>query len=185
MDLIGLIQLIKTPATIVHVFSVILGMGSALVSDVLFSFYGKDKKLNWTEIKTLSILKDIVFYSLILISTSGIIIYLSDIEKYSDSDKFLAKMSILLILLLNGLVLNRYIWPRLLKKDFFTSPEKRIVRKLSFICGSISVVSWLSVCALGVLDSLSIDYNIIIAIYTVVTILGIAISVIVEKRELN
>lgn len=185
MDLIGLIQLIKVPATIVHVFSVVFGMGAALVSDVLFSFYGKDKKLNWTEIKTLSILKDIVFYSLILISTSGIIIYLSDIERYLDSDKFLAKMSILLVLLLNGLVLNRYIWTRLLKRDFFTSQKERIVRKLSFICGSISVVSWLSVCALGVLDRLPIDYCTIIAIYTIVTIFGMIVSVIVEKRELN
>jgi hypothetical protein len=71
MEIAEFFQGIKVPVTVLHVIAVIFGMGGALVSDVLFSFFGKDKKLNATEISTLSLLANIVFYSLILIVISG------------------------------------------------------------------------------------------------------------------
>jgi hypothetical protein len=46
----------KIPLTVLHVLSVVLGMGAALVSDFLFNFYTKDKALSKTEISTLHIL---------------------------------------------------------------------------------------------------------------------------------
>ncbi len=185
MDLIEFSQDIRIPTTIVHVISVVMGMGSALASDVLFSFFSKDKKLNTTEINTLSILSKIVSYSLILIILSGIMIFFSDIVKYTNSAKFMAKMSILFVLLINGYVLNKYIWPHLLNKNFFTLKKERDIRQIAFVCGAISVISWLSVCALGVLDNLNMSYASIISIYVFIIISGIIVSLIVEKRELN
>lgn len=185
MEITEFFQDIKTPTTVVHVISVILGMGGALVSDVLFSFYGKDKKLNETEISTLSILSTLVFYSLILIILSGSFLFLSDTAKYMGSAKFLAKMSILVVLLINGYLLNKSVWPHLLKKDFFVSNKERNIRRLAFACGAISVISWLSIASLGVLDSLNMSYGIIISIYLFVILCGIAVSLLVEKRELD
>ena len=185
MEVIEFFQYIKIPATVAHVISVVFGMGGALVSDVLFSFFSKDKKLNTTEISTLSILRNVVFYSLILIALSGAIIFLSDIVQYANSAKFLAKMSILLVLLINGYVLNKYIWPHLLNKNFFTLKKERNIRKLAFVCGAVSVISWLSVCTLGILDSLSISYGLIIFIYLCIIFFGTIISLLVEKKEFN
>jgi hypothetical protein len=178
-------QYIKIPAVVVHVIAVILGMGSALVSDLLFSFFSKDKKLNNTELSTLSILANLVFYSLPLIVLSGMAIFFSDIEKYANSAKFLAKMSMLVILLVNGYVLNKYIWPHLLDKNFFTLKKEKNVRRLAFACGAVSVISWLSVCTLGILDSLPMSYFLIISIYLLVIIFGVTVSLLVEKREFN
>jgi hypothetical protein len=169
----------------VHVVTVILGMGSALVSDLLFSFFSKDKKLDKTEISTLSILSKVVFYSLIFITISGIFIFLSDTTKYLNSVKFLAKMSILFILLINGYVLNTMVWPHLLNKSFFILKKERGVRKVAFACGAISVISWLSVCTLGILDSLDKSYLSIISLYLLIVLFGIFISLLVEKKELN
>ncbi len=185
MELVEFFQNIKTPATVVHVISVILGMGAALMSDVLFSFFSKDKKLNKTEIFTLSILAKAVLYGLVLIIFSGIIIFFSDVEKYISSAKFLAKMTILIILVLNGYLLNKYVWPHLLQKGFFTNKKERGLRKLSFICGAISVISWLSVCTLGVIDTLSISYTLLLSIYIAITLFGVAVSLLVEKKEFN
>lgn len=62
----------KKVFVIAHVFSVIFGMGAALVSDVLFNTFIKDKKINITENKVLSTLSQIVWISLIFIVLSGV-----------------------------------------------------------------------------------------------------------------
>ena len=53
-------------------FFVIIGMGSAMVSDILFNIYIKDKKINPVENKTLEILSRTIWISLGLIVLSGI-----------------------------------------------------------------------------------------------------------------
>lgn len=185
MELIEFFQDIKIPSTIVHVISVVFGMGGALVSDILFNFFSKDKKLNATEMSVLSILSKLVFYSLILIAISGFFIFLSDIEKYTHSVKFLAKMSILLILLINGYVLNKHVWPHLLNKNFFVVKKERSIRKMAFVCGAISVISWLAVCTLGILDSLKMSYASILSIYGLIIMFGITVALLIEKKEFN
>lgn len=185
MELVGFFEEHKMIATIVHVVSVVFGMGSALVSDILFSFFSKDKKLNATEISTLSILADIVFYSLIVIALSGVALFLSDIEKYLASSKFLAKMTILAVLLVNGYVLNKYIWPHLLKKKFFTFKSERNIRRTAFVCGAISVISWVSVCVLGLMNAIPLNYILIMMLYLFVLALGTLTALLIEKKELN
>lgn len=183
MEFIEILKEIKVPVTIVHVVSVVIGMGAALMSDVLFSFFSKDKKLNKTEISTLEILSKIVFYSLFVICISGIFIFLTDIGKYANSSKFLSKISILFILILNGYVLNTYIWPHLLGKKFFILKKEKNIRRLAFVCGSISIISWLSVLGLGVLDSLAINYLTLMGTYLLAITLGSIVSLVVEKFE--
>jgi hypothetical protein len=185
MEVVEFFEWSKTPATVVHVFSVVFGMGGALVSDVLFSFFSKDKKMSKGELATLSVLSNLVFYSLFLIIISGTFIMFSDLDKYLNSSKFLAKMSILLVLLLNGYILNRYVWPHLLGKGFFKNKKEKRVRRLAFACGAVSVVSWLSVCMLGVLDSLKFNYPFIISCYLIIISFGIICALFVEKKELN
>ena len=185
MTIIEFFQYIKVPLLILHVISVVFGMGAALVSDILFSFYGKDKELNDTEIRTLNILSKIVFYGLIFIVLSGVGIFITDIDKYSHSAKFLTKMSIMVILLINGFVLNSYVWPRLLSKTFFTSPTDRNIRRIAFACGAVSVVSWVIICALGVMKSIPVSYGIAMSLYLIGTIFAITVALVVEKRELD
>jgi len=185
MDAIEFFQSIKTPATILHVLGVVLGMGGALVSDMLFSFFSKDKNLNKTELKTLSILSKLILYSLILISFSGLVILLSNPQGYLTSAKFMAKMSVLAVLILNGYLLNKYIWPHLLDRGFFTLKKERNIRRMAFVLGAVSVISWLSVFVLGMLDSLNMGYRLIISIYTLTILCGSAVALLIEKRELN
>jgi hypothetical protein len=174
---------IKIPVTIVHVISVVIGMGAALLSDILFNFFAKDKKLNPTERKTLEILSSVVWISLIVIILSGLALFASNPEKYLESPKFLAKLTILAILLINGFVLNAYVWKRLSKPGFFTAKRESGTRKIAFAGGAISVISWLSVCVLGVLDSSPVGYSVIIALYVCVLGIGIPTALLIENRE--
>ncbi len=183
METLELFSIIKTPATILHVLAVVGGMGSALLSDILFNFYAKDRQINKTEQKTLEILSKVVWISLIVISLSGIAIFLSDIEKYLASAKFLAKMTILGVLLANGYLLNSYAWKHLLRPGFFTAKRESLARKISFAGGAISVISWLSVCTLGVMDSLPFSYTHIIGLYGLIILVGILGALLLENRE--
>ncbi len=185
METVEFFQIIKTPATVAHVIAVVFGMGGALVSDILFSFFSKDKNLNKTEIYTLTILRNVVHYSLILIVLSGLVIFLSDIEKYMNSAKFLAKMSIMFVLVLNGYVLNKFIWPHLLNRNFFTLKKERNIRRLAFACGAISVISWIFVCILGIVKSVPVGYEIIIWGYSTIIFFGIIVSLFIERKEFN
>lgn len=85
---------IKAFSIIFHVLSVVIGMGGALIADLLFSFYAIDKKLKHSEISTLALLSKIVWYSLLAIIISGVFIFFSDPEKYMASAKFITKMDI-------------------------------------------------------------------------------------------
>lgn len=183
MEAINFFSEIKVPATIVHVLSVVIGMGSALLSDILFNFYAKDKRLNKTERTTLEILSKVVWVSLAFIVVSGIVIFLSDTDKYIASTKFMAKMTILCVLVLNGYILQLYTWKHLLRPEFFTAKREAGARKVSFVGGAVSVISWLSVCLLGVLDSLPMSYLYIVGIYVGVILMGIFVALYLEDRE--
>lgn len=185
MEIIKLAQYINTPATVLHVFVVILAMGGALVSDMLFSFFSKNKNLNTTEISTLSILRTMVFYALIVIVISGFILFLADMDRYMNSAKFLAKMSILAILIVNGYILNKIVWPRVIRQGFFTNIKDRYMRMLAFTCGAVSVISWISVLILAVLNRLTMSYSLIMLLYLGVIIFGVIAALVLEKKEFN
>ena len=183
MESLPLFAEIKIPMTVVHVLSVVFGMGSALLSDILFTFYSRDRKLTSHEIHTLGILSRVVWFSLIFIILSGIGLFLSDVPRYMSSVKFLGKMSIMLVLLVNGFFLDRYIWPRLGTRSFLTAQKNASLRKTAFICGAISVFSWISICILGVLSSVPLTYHQLMAIYAGVLLVAIPGAILVEYFE--
>lgn len=180
MESIEFFSDIKTPVTVAHVISVVFGMGAALVSDTLFTFYGKDKRLSATEIKTLRLLSNIVWIGLLAIAGSGIGLFLSDVPKYLQSAKFLAKMSILTVLILNGFILHRYVWRHVIRRGFLKYKSESGMRKVAFACGAISLISWVSVCILGILKSVPISYGTLLGAYAVVVAGGITVSLLVE-----
>jgi hypothetical protein len=59
------------------------------------------------------------------------------------------------------------------------------MRKLAFACGAISIISWISVCTLGVLDKVSIGYEQIMILYIGILMIGIPSALFIEKRELE
>ena len=176
---------IKTFSTILHVGSAVIAMGAALMADFLFNFYSKDKVLNRTEIKTLNLLSGVVWYGLLALVISGLMLFFSDTAKYIASVKFLAKMSILGILVINGFVLSKVVWPRLSHKNFLTSSKERKTRKLAFALGTVSVVSWSFVLILGVMSRTWLPYQGVMAIYLLVLLVGIPISLALEKKLFN
>lgn len=161
LGIINFFEEYKQLSVILHVFFVILGMGAALSSDLLFNVYIKDKKINPTENNTLEVLSRIIWISLWFIVLSGIAIFLSDISAYSVSSKFLLKMTIVGFIIINGYLFARITHGSLSKLNFSdTNLHHKYVRirRMSFAFGAVSLVSWLAAFVLGSISDLPVSF---------------------------
>lgn len=175
----------KSVSVILHVFSVIVGMGTAIVSDILFNIYIKDKKLDIHENKTLNILSSIIWTSLGFILLSGIFIFFSDSVKYMNSPKFLLKMVIVGFVIINGYAFQRIVHPSLRKINFTdtNSHHKYVkVRRLSFAFGAISITSWMSAFILGSISKIPVSFFTGLSLYLFMCLGAVVVSQLVEYR---
>lgn len=178
----------KNISTILHVLSVVVGMGSAFVSDIFFNIFIKDKKIQKYENKILNRLSSIVWISLLFILLTGLMLFLSDPLGYSMSVKFLIKMTVVGLIAVNGYVFLRIVHPALHKMNFSDNNihHKYVrLRKVSFALGAISFVSWLSAFLLGILPNIPLSYAQSLIGYLVLCFVGIIMSQIIEDRTIH
>jgi len=175
----------KNISTMLHVLSVIVGMGSAFVSDIFFNAFIKDKKIQKYENKILYRLSVVVWFSLLFIFLTGLALFMSDPLGYSMSVKFLVKMTIVTLIAINGYLFWRLIHPALQKINFTDNNihHKYVrLRKISFALGAVSLASWLSAFVLGMLRDIPFSYIESIIGYLIVCVGGILVSQIMEYR---
>lgn len=173
-----------TLATILHVFGVALGAGGAFLSDIMFFSSVKDEKISETEMRFLSIGSKAVWIGISILIFSGIAIVLMN-PGFLESSKFWAKMTIVMIIIANGLFFRQYHIPRLsrhVEMHFPSSDE--FIRKtpLLLVSGVVSGVSWVSALVLGVMHGVPYSYWQIIGVYLLLLVLGIIFVTIFKKR---
>jgi hypothetical protein len=160
-------------------------MGSALVTDVLSIRYGMDKRLTFFEVSTIKFLSHIVTIALIGIVLFGIMIFLSNPEQYLNSSKFLVKMTIVGVLIINGFLLHRFVFSKISVHNIITLPNYKSVRRTGFALGAISLVSWISALVLGILPSIPYSYGIATGAYVTILFLAIVIAILSESLLLE
>jgi len=172
----------KTIWTILHLLGVVVGFGAAITADTLFFKFLKDLKLSKGELDVMSWVSKVVWIGLSIILLSGILLFLSNVQGYLASSKFLIKMFIVLFIALNGTLLHFYIKPRLKLIDWESAKhdKKRRIRKISFAAGAVSFNSWMLALILGVLDSIPIKFSVALLLYLGFLSVVIAASQILE-----
>ena len=109
-----------------------------------------------------------VWSGLIVIVLSGIIIFSTDPAYYLESPKFLAKMTIVGIIVANGIVFHLVHIPRLRRHigAHFPSSDEFIRKSTLLIAsGAVSVTSWISALILGSLRYVPYTYPDILLVY--------------------
>ncbi|MBU3669069.1 MAG: hypothetical protein FGM57_03875 [Candidatus Taylorbacteria bacterium] len=173
-------------AIILHLLFVMVGMGSAIISDILFSFFSKDKKIDTKEDSVLVVLSNTIWVSLIGMLVTGFLLFLHNPERYGSSPDFLSKMSMVIILILNGIIFALYIHPNLRNISFTdTNNTHRLVRvrRISFACGALSITTWLSIFTLALIDKITLTYTEIMATYGVVVISAMLLSQVIDRLQ--
>ncbi len=172
---------------ILHILGAALGLGSATISDVLFFKFLRDSKISEWEADVLGTLSQVIWLCLAIIIVTGIGLYLPDSARLNESPKFLVKMFIVAVIIINGAFLNLWITPRLVKISFaggfHTHEEGKLhyARRFSFALGAVSTISWYSAFILGSLRESPGGFLTILGAYLLLLAVGIMASQIMER----
>jgi hypothetical protein len=158
-----------------HIFAMAIGLGGATVSDILFFKFLNDYKISKKEVEVLHVLKDVIMGAMLIITLSGLGLYLPNMAAYNTSAGFMLKATITGVVLINGIALHMVIAPHMLKLNLHQKSKLHIeYRKLAFALGAISVTSWYSAFLLAMLkNELTFTYIQGLIGYVVLIILAI------------
>jgi uncharacterized membrane protein len=164
-----------------HLLGVALGLGAATVSDLFFFRFLKDYKISHFEASVLRSLSDVIWFGLGLLVLTGLGLFLTAPDAYLASAKFITKMIIVGVIIVNGAFLNLYITPLLTaisfqKKHKHHDGELGRIRHHAFAMGAISAVSWYSAFVLGMFRSIPFTVYQALALYLAALVFGIVVS---------
>ena len=162
----------------VHLFGIILGAGGAFVSDGIFFTALKDRIISGDELRILKAGSHFIWLGLLLLVISGIGLFLQDIERLSTSTKFISKMTVVLVIVANGVIFHLVHIPFIhghLGKPLATKrkPAKAFLIPFVLASGVVSMVSWTATIILGSLRSIPISYVGFMAVYSGAVAIGI------------
>lgn len=171
----------------VHLIAAAIGLGAATITDVFFSKFLKDFKISEQESDILNTLSQVIWFALAIIVITGIGLFLPESERLLDSSKFLVKMIVVGVIIVNGAFLNLLISPRLVHISFgqphsHESGELHRLRRLAFALGAISIVSWYSAFILGALRGLPFSFLELLGVYLLLMAAAVIGSQIMERR---
>ncbi len=179
---------LKTLYLIAHVFGAILGAGGAFVSDAMFFKTIKDGVIESTELSFMKLGGKIVWTGLAILVISGILLFLTNPEGYMNSSKFLVKVTIVAVIIINGIIFHSIHLPHIKKHLGLNFRESEsFLKKSSFIMvsGAISMVSWISTVILGMLKQVPYTYTEIFSVYLILIFGAIFTSLFLKKRILK
>ena len=159
----------KTLYTILHIIGVAIGAGGAFAADRIFWESVRDKKISATEKRFLILASSSVWIGLTVLVVSGVGLFLIDPDYYINSDKFLAKMTVVGVIVLNGASFHLKHIPGIIA-------NRGTMSAAVFASGGISATSWIYAIVLGSLHKIPYSYLLIMAAYGGVVAVGVAMA---------
>ncbi len=179
--------------TIIHLVGFALGLGGATLSDILFFKMIRSGNLDRGQLDTLRTLSKIIWIGLWVLILSGLTIFALI---YADqgtlpmlaSPRWQAKLTLVVIVLLNGFAFKKFIFPFLGKNAGQTvsfALFEPYIQKLA-ITGAISIVSWYSILIISTLPrEFRPPYYYFMGIWAVIVILGSVTGRYLLKRTIK
>lgn len=185
---INLLAEYKNIILMLHLFGFGIGLGAVSITDVLFFKFLKDFKISEFEADVLRTLSQVVWFALVVLIISGLGLYLPHSAELNQSGKFLAKMTVVAIILLNGLFLNIMVSPKLINISFGKKYNHEggglgKLRKFAYASGAISLTSWYYASALGMAKNPPLGFWGLIIIYLFMAGAAILISQVFERAN--
>lgn len=178
----------KTLYVILHLVGLAFGVGGAYISDAMFFNIMRDKMISVEEHGFFKILHRIITFGLILLIVSGALLFVLNPDRYLDSSKFLAKVTIVAIIAVNGLLLHYVHMPVLTRMVNQALPENLEFReksKLLYASGAVSVVSWTAALILGVFRGIPYTYWQIMGVYLLVVFVAIGAAMLMREKHIS
>ena len=167
---------------ILHNIGFILGVGSATVTDVLFFRSIKDGTVSAEEKGTMDMLTNIIWIGLAVLIISGLALFIPEQARLALSSKFLLKVVVVGVIIVNGLLLNMFVAPYMRRLSFEGTVPARKFRRLAFALGGISFTSWYLAFFLGSFRKIDITFCYAVTGYALLLIAVVIGSQIMERR---
>lgn len=169
-----------------HLVGLALGLGGATITDIFFFRFIKDFRISHEEASVMNTLSQVIWTGLAMLILTGIGLYLPNQDPLNHSSKFLLKMVVVAVILVNGAVLNLKVAPQLIHITFggphaLMSANLTSLRRLSFALGAISMTSWYSAFLLGMTRTIPLPFSTLLAIYGCVLLAAIVASQLTER----
>ena len=180
MDFIDL----RSIFVIAHLLGVALGAGGAYMSDAIFLYSIRDRKITSGEIGFMALGSKVVWVGVLLLVISGLGLFALSPAEYLASARFLAKMTIVAIVIANGIVFHFAHFPFIRRHVGESLVSGHVFYKRStglFISGAISGVSWTAALVLGAMRSIPLNYTTIILVYLALVALAICFALLMRS----
>lgn len=179
----------KALVVIIYALATSLGLGVAIITEMLFIRFLKDSRISKEESSTMHLLHQTIWLALGIMAVSNYAIYLTDPSALITSSKFLAKIFVLTILIVANLVYDLFVSSRLVEifADERTSRETAIhyLKRMPFIFGPISLSSWLLISIFEMIKSFQMSIPQFLTLYLVVLVTAIFAGTQLGKRVLG
>lgn len=178
---------IKTVYTIIHLFGIAIGAGGAFASDLIFFKSVKDGKLSSTEFGFMQMGSKMVWVGLAILFISGILLFSLDTDRYLASSKFLAKVTIVAVIIANGILLHfKFIqkFKESTREGEMPIGEYIESNPLVLVSGAVSAVSWSFAIILGAFRGIPYSYWMILDVYVAIVLAGALFVLLFQKKIL-
>lgn len=140
----------------VHLLGLAMGLGGTLVVDIMFTHFMRNYAISARESVIMHLISQMIIFGIFLLILSGVALYLPAAESFNENPRFIMKMIVVLIVIINGGVLNLYLTPKMKKISLVDEEKHRYetLTRISFALGAISIVSWLAAFLLALLKDL-------------------------------
>lgn len=176
----------------IHVIGVVLGVGGATVSDLLFFKSIKDGKIDEREFGYMKIISKIVWTGFAVLVFSGVGMFIGarlGVLKFEGPKEMYnqgvwAHIAVAAVILFNGLAMHWKVFPlfeSLLGKPLFVSEEFAKKSKIVFTTGAVSITSWYSAVAFAGSREFGIPLFWLLAFYAFALFGAVAVANIVGK----
>lgn len=175
-----------TLAVILHVIGAVVGAGTVLINDLQLMRAIGDKDLGVAYQKSAGFLSKLIMAGLVLLIVSGIYFMISK-PFFWQSEKIVTKLAIVAVLLVNGVMMNLLVHPKLnrIKPTDWTEKSQALKKLINFGLpfGVISIVSWFAALFLGAAGRQSWNAPIILAVYALTLVIVYVVTrYIINKR---
>lgn len=171
-----------------HILGTAVGAGAAFTGDVTFLRAVRNKILTKDEVRVMTTTSRMVWVGLFILLLSGIGLVLERPEIFLQSGKFWAKMTVIGVIVLNGLLFHFLHFSTMHKStDKKFSSTLPLIQKRGWLVtsGALSVISWNFVIVLGVLGRTPFTYTQFLLTYLLFALIACGGGLLLKKRLIS
>ncbi len=171
------VEAAMTGLRIIHIMGLVLGLGAATLLDLLLVRYVRAGEITRERYKTVAFISHIVTAGLVILWITGLGFlahYWASTPEKLGNPKIYAKMSIVLILTLNGIFIHRVVLPYMKRRigGCLFDGMSKVRRTLFLTSGAVSVTSWYVPMLLGKIPQV----NFVVPATTILLAYGILVA---------